>query len=107
MSGKPLIRACCAASVFAAVYPHAACGQVYPVKPIRLVSPYTAAGVNDIIAKLNSEIARLVRVPEIIRQFNAQGVEPTSSAPEEFAAIIRADFAKWGKVVREAGIRGE
>jgi tripartite-type tricarboxylate transporter receptor subunit TctC len=61
----------------------------------------------DIITKLNGQIARIVRAPEVLRQFNAQGVEPTSSAPEEFAAIIKADFAKWGKVVREAGIRGE
>ena len=76
------------------------------------VSPWfgvlAPAGIpRDIIAKLNGEIARVVRAPEVLRQFNAQGVEPTSSAPEEFAAIIKADFAKWGKVVREAGIRGE
>ena len=61
----------------------------------------------DIIARLNREIARVVRTPEVGRQFNAQGVEAMSSTPEEFAAIIRADFTKWNTVIRDAGIRAE
>jgi len=61
----------------------------------------------DIVARLNAEIARIVRLPEISRQFAAQGVEAAASTPEEFAAIIRADLAKWGKVIREIGVRGE
>ncbi len=62
---------------------------------------------HDIIARLNTAIARIVRTPEVGRQFTVQGVESTSTTPEEYAAIIKADFAKWGKVVRDAGIRGE
>ena len=61
----------------------------------------------DIVARLNAEIARILRLPEISRQFAAQGVETAVSTPEEYAAIIKADFAKWGKVVRDIGIRGE
>lgn len=59
----------------------------------------------DIVAKLNTEIARVVRTPEVSRKFAAQGVETAASTPEEYAAIINADFAKWGKVIREIGIR--
>lgn len=61
----------------------------------------------DIVARLNAEIARIVRTPEVGHQFSAQGVEAATSTPEEFAAIIRADLAKWAKVIREFGIRGE
>ncbi len=62
---------------------------------------------HDIIARLNTGIARIVRTPEVGRQFTVQGVEATSTTPQEYAAIIKADLAKWGKVVRDAGIRGE
>jgi tripartite-type tricarboxylate transporter receptor subunit TctC len=61
----------------------------------------------DIIASLNNEIARIVRTPEVGRQFTVQGVEAAVTTPEEYAAIIKADLAKWGKVIRDAGIRGE
>lgn len=61
----------------------------------------------DIIARLNNEIARIVRTPEVGRQFTVQGVEAAVTTPEEYAAIIKADLAKWGKVIRDTGIRGE
>jgi tripartite-type tricarboxylate transporter receptor subunit TctC len=35
----------------------------------------------------------------------AQGADPIGGAPEDFARIIRADFAKWAKVVRESGVK--
>lgn len=35
------------------------------------------------------------------------GVEPVGSSPEAFAALIRADMAKWAKVVKDAGIKAE
>jgi tripartite-type tricarboxylate transporter receptor subunit TctC len=66
-----------------------------------------AGAPRDIVARLNAEVARIVRVPEVSKQFAAQGVEAAVSTPEEFAAIIRADFAKWSKVIREIGIREE
>ena len=61
----------------------------------------------DIIATLNNEIARIVRTPEVGRQFTVQGVEAAVTTPEEYAAIIKTDLAKWGKVIRDTGIRGE
>jgi tripartite-type tricarboxylate transporter receptor subunit TctC len=61
----------------------------------------------DIVARLNTEISRVVRIAEVSRQFAAQGVETAVSTPAEYAGIIRTDFAKWGNVIREIGIRGE
>ena len=61
----------------------------------------------EIIAKLNAELVRILRTPEIARQFADQGVDAVHSTPEEFVALIRADLQKWGKVIGEAGIKGE
>ncbi len=61
----------------------------------------------DVIAKLNTELVRILRSPDMARQLAAQGVEPAYSTPEEFLAVIKSDLQKWGKVIREAGIKGE
>jgi tripartite-type tricarboxylate transporter receptor subunit TctC len=59
----------------------------------------------EVIAKLNTELVRALRAPDTARQFSAQGVEPAHSTPEEFLAVIKSDLQKWGKVIREAGIK--
>jgi tripartite-type tricarboxylate transporter receptor subunit TctC len=61
----------------------------------------------DVVMTLNAELVRILRAPDIAAQFSAQGVEPVHSTPQEFAALIEADLKKWGKVIAEAGIRGE
>jgi tripartite-type tricarboxylate transporter receptor subunit TctC len=66
-----------------------------------------AATSPEVINRLNVELVRVLRTPEIARQFADQGVEPAHSTPAEFAAVIRADLQKWGKVIADAGIKGE
>jgi tripartite-type tricarboxylate transporter receptor subunit TctC len=66
-----------------------------------------AATPTDILAKLNTELVRILRTPDIAQQFAAQGVDPAFSTPEALTAVIRADLDKWGRVIREAGIKGE
>ena len=58
----------------------------------------------DVIAKLNSEVIRILNSRDIRDRTRSQGIELGGSTPEEFAAFIRADIAKWGKVIREARI---
>jgi tripartite-type tricarboxylate transporter receptor subunit TctC len=58
----------------------------------------------DIVAKLNSEIAALLRVPEVHDNLGKQGLEPVTGTPEQFAALIRADLARWARVVKDAHI---
>jgi len=60
-----------------------------------------------IIERLNAAIHAVMREPEVARQLAEQGAEPAPNSPEEFAARISADIAKWASVVREAGIRPE
>jgi tripartite-type tricarboxylate transporter receptor subunit TctC len=58
----------------------------------------------DVVAKLNEEIARIVRVPEMREQFRRQGAEPVGDTPEKFDAAFKAEIAKWAKVTSAAGI---
>jgi tripartite-type tricarboxylate transporter receptor subunit TctC len=66
-----------------------------------------AATPRDIVGKLSAEVARFARDPEARQFFAQQGTEMTSSTPDEFAAYIKADIAKWEKVIRQAGIKAE
>jgi tripartite-type tricarboxylate transporter receptor subunit TctC len=61
----------------------------------------------DIVARLNSEIARGMRDPAVIKRLAGEGVDAVTSSPEEFAARVKSEMEKWGKVVRAAGIKPE
>jgi tripartite-type tricarboxylate transporter receptor subunit TctC len=61
----------------------------------------------EIVRRLNSEIARLMVQPDIRKTLLDAGVEPTPSTPEEMSAYMAQEMARWGKVVKDAGIRIE
>jgi tripartite-type tricarboxylate transporter receptor subunit TctC len=60
-----------------------------------------------IIAKLNGEMARLVKLPDVQKRMLGLGLDPVGDTPEEFAAFIKADIARWAKVIKDAGVRAE
>jgi tripartite-type tricarboxylate transporter receptor subunit TctC len=60
-----------------------------------------------IVAKLSQEIARALRLPDVSERLLSQGMEPTSSTPEEFSAYIRSEMTKWAKVVKASGAKAE
>ena len=60
-----------------------------------------------IIRRLNTEIVRIVKGPDLKELYAKQAMEPVGSTPEEFAAVIKADLAKWAKVIKDAGIKPE
>ncbi len=60
-----------------------------------------------IIAKLNSEIVRILRVAEVRQQLKNEGGDTVGSSPEQFAVVIRADIDKWVRLVRTADIKVE
>ncbi len=66
-----------------------------------------AATPRDIIGKLSAEIARIVGLTEYRERISAQGLDPTRATPEQFAAIIKADTAKFARVIKAANIRLE
>ena len=58
----------------------------------------------DIVDKLQKEIAVRLLVPETRESLASQGAEPVASTPEQFAAFIRAEMAKWSAVIKKAGL---
>jgi tripartite-type tricarboxylate transporter receptor subunit TctC len=61
----------------------------------------------EIIAMLHKESVAILRVPDTVQRLASDGAEVVASAPEEFAAFIKAEAAKWAQVVKAAGIQPE
>jgi tripartite-type tricarboxylate transporter receptor subunit TctC len=57
----------------------------------------------DIVQRLNAEIAKALRDPEVQANFRSAGVDATSMGPQELSTFMRAEYEKWGRVVRETG----
>jgi len=68
---------------------------------VGLLAP--AGTPREIIEKLNGEIGRLLRAPDVQQLLASSGVDPTPTTPEEFGAYLKSEFEKWGKVVRDSG----
>ena len=66
-----------------------------------------AATPKNIIATLNTAIVKLVKTPEVREQLIVQGVDPETNTPEQFAQLIRDDYARWTKIIRAAKIKME
>jgi tripartite-type tricarboxylate transporter receptor subunit TctC len=61
----------------------------------------------EIIAKIHDAASRATQEPAARKRFLDDGAEPLAGTPEQFAAVIRDDMAKWEKVVKAAGIKPE
>jgi tripartite-type tricarboxylate transporter receptor subunit TctC len=61
----------------------------------------------EIVNKLNSEIAKVMKDPELRKLFDSAGVEPDPSTPQAMSDYMAQEMARWGKVVKEAGIKLE
>jgi len=66
-----------------------------------------AGTARDVVARLSGETGRLTQHPDIREKLVAQGAEPLTMNPEQTAAYIKSEIAKWGKVVRASGARVE
>jgi tripartite-type tricarboxylate transporter receptor subunit TctC len=61
----------------------------------------------DVVKKVNGEIARVLSNPDVKTKLAPQGIELGTNSPAELEKVIQADYAKWGKVIKEANIHGE
>ena len=59
----------------------------------------------DIVARLNTEVVRVLRIPEVRDQLTSQGADIVGNSPEQFAAWIRAEVKKWAEVVKVSGAK--
>ncbi len=70
-----------------------------------LVAP--ANTPKPVIDKLNAEVARVLRTPEMKEKMIGLGTEVVANTPEQFAQYLREEMAKWSKIVKDAGIKLE
>ena len=61
----------------------------------------------EMVVRMNQILVKGLRDPEVIERFAGIGAEVLPSTPEEFSAFIRAEYARWGEVIRSAGIKLE
>ena len=68
---------------------------------IGMLAPTGTPG--EIVTSLNGEIGKLVRTEEMRKLLVPTGMEPDPDTPQQFGAFLKADYDKWGKVVKESG----
>jgi tripartite-type tricarboxylate transporter receptor subunit TctC len=61
----------------------------------------------EVTRRLNTEINRIMMLPDVREKMEAIGVETVNETPEQFAAVLRADYEKWGRLVRELNIKSD
>ncbi len=67
---------------------------------------YVTAGTpRDVVARLQAETARILKLPEIQTKLRGLGGEPGNVTPEQFAAINKAEYERFGKLIKDANIK--
>ena len=59
----------------------------------------------EIIQRLNTEVVRILRMPDVVERLSGQGAEPAGGTPEQFGAFLGAEIEKWARLVKAAGMR--
>jgi tripartite-type tricarboxylate transporter receptor subunit TctC len=60
-----------------------------------------------IVARMQTEVARVVHLPEVKQKLLEQSADPVGSTPEELGRVVRAELKLWAAVIHEAGIKRE
>jgi tripartite-type tricarboxylate transporter receptor subunit TctC len=68
-----------------------------------LVAP--AGTPAPIVTKINAEVNRILKMPDVKEKFAAEGGGPIGGSSQEFAALLKSDYVKWGKVVKDSGAK--
>jgi tripartite-type tricarboxylate transporter receptor subunit TctC len=86
-----------------------AIGEVYPGYEMTIwLGLFAPAGTPaPVLERLREEVAKALALPDVIEKFGTAGggLQPFATTPEEFAALIRRDYEKYGKLVREIGVK--
>ena len=90
----------------ASAYPTVAESGLPGYEAVAWYGVFAPAGTpQDYVQRLNSDIVRIVRAPDVRELFLKQGATSYATSPEEFAGVLQRDIAKWGKIVRESGAK--
>ncbi len=66
-----------------------------------------AATPRELVNRINAEVNRIMKLPDVTQRLAGDGVEAVGITPEQFGAYLRAEVAKWNKVVKAAGIKAD
>jgi len=59
----------------------------------------------DVIARLNAEFNKALKLPELNKRLSDEGADPAGGSPEAFAKLITDEIPRWGKVVKDSGAK--
>ena len=62
---------------------------------------------SDVVTKIHAEVVKILGSPDLKSKLGPQGIELVTNSPADFARFIREDNAKWGKIIKEAGIKAD
>jgi tripartite-type tricarboxylate transporter receptor subunit TctC len=69
---------------------------------------FAPAGVKpDVVERLNGDIGKILRAPDVVGQLNKVGLDAAPDSPAEFAKFIREETERWSRVIKAADIRVE
>jgi tripartite-type tricarboxylate transporter receptor subunit TctC len=66
-----------------------------------------AATPKDLINRVNAEMNRIMKMPDVTQRLAGDGVEAVGTTPEQFGAYLKQEIAKWGKVVKASGAKAD
>ena len=78
---------------------------VSAISMVGIVAP--AATPSEVVRKISLDVSRAVRNSDLTGRMKHLGMEPVGSTPQEFDALIRAEMAKWAKVVKASGAKAD
>jgi tripartite-type tricarboxylate transporter receptor subunit TctC len=61
----------------------------------------------EVVTRIHAESVKILNSPDLKAKLGPQGIELATSSPADFARFVREDNAKWGKIIKEAGIKGD
>ena len=68
----------------------------------------TVAGTPpEIVKRLNTEMVKILTSPEVKERISRSGVDVVAGTPEHFSGFLKAEVARWAKVINEAGIKAD
>jgi tripartite-type tricarboxylate transporter receptor subunit TctC len=59
----------------------------------------------ELVHRINADVREVLASKDVVDKFSAQGAEPLTTTPEQFATLVKADIAKWSEVVRASGAK--
>jgi len=84
----------------------AASAQNFPSRSARIVAGFAAGGATDVTARIRSDVIKDLHAPELKSRMLGQGIgQSTLITPEKHAAFGKGECARWGKALKDIGIR--